>query len=235
MTHWEAFFTLHRDLPREGPGVPEDIAWAVQTLGIQPGARVLDAASGPGGDIPALLDIPAAHVTAIDTTGHFVEAVRDRFKDKVTAIHGSMIEDIEGPYDLIWCAGAVYFEGIETCLTRWQGALAPGGGVAFTDPCNLTGTPSEGAVAFWDGDPVQSDADARAAIAAAGYTVIADRVLSDAAWEAYYTPMEARIAALADHPAPEVQETLTNGRAEIKGWRNHRHEVGYRQYAVRLA
>lgn len=45
---WDAFFALHRDLPREGPGEAADVAWALEVAGVAPGARVADAGCGPG-------------------------------------------------------------------------------------------------------------------------------------------------------------------------------------------
>ena len=51
----QAFFTLHRDLPREGPGVAEDVAWTVSLLKLGARAQIADVACGPGGDIAALL------------------------------------------------------------------------------------------------------------------------------------------------------------------------------------
>ena len=50
-----------------------------------------------------------------------------------------------GPFDLIWCAGAVYFEGITECLQAWAPALKPGGAVAFSEVCWFTDTPDPGA------------------------------------------------------------------------------------------
>lgn len=73
----DAFFQLHADLPREGPGEAADIAWAAELADLKPDALVLDAASGPGGDIDALLRAaPKGHVTAVDLHGPFMDAAR---------------------------------------------------------------------------------------------------------------------------------------------------------------
>ncbi len=60
---------------------------------------------------------------------------------------------LTGPFDLIWSAGALYFLGVTDGLTGWRAALAPGGAVAFSEPCFFTDTPSDAARAFWDGYP----------------------------------------------------------------------------------
>ena len=43
---WEAFFTVHRGLPREGPGTAEDVAWACGLAGLPEGAVICDAVCG---------------------------------------------------------------------------------------------------------------------------------------------------------------------------------------------
>ena len=65
------------------------------------------------------------------------------------------------------------------------------------------------------------------AVASAGFDTLASRPLSDAAWEAYYAPMEARIAALRPTADAELLAVLDEGEQEISGWRAHREETGY--------
>ncbi|QBY02672.1 class I SAM-dependent methyltransferase [Rhodophyticola sp. CCM32] len=230
-----AFFTLHADLPREGPGETADVTWAAGIAQLRPDAVICDAACGPGGDIGALLrSAPGGRVTGIDTHADFIAAARLRFQDnpRVTLQTGDMAK-IKGAYDLIWCAGAVYFLGIETALNTWRQALAPGGAVAFSEPCFFTGTPSDGAQAFWDGAQVTDAAGIAAQVADAGYETLATRVISDVAWESYYRPMAARIAALRPGADAELQAVLEEGEREIALWREHRAETGYLLSVVR--
>jgi 2-polyprenyl-3-methyl-5-hydroxy-6-metoxy-1,4-benzoquinol methylase len=77
-----AFFHLYADLPRAGPGEPDDIRWALATAGTPQGARILDAGCGPGGDIATLLDHPGAEVTAVDSHPPFIDAIRTRYPGK---------------------------------------------------------------------------------------------------------------------------------------------------------
>lgn len=233
MTYWpeEAFFTLHRDLPREGPGEPEDVHWAAEVAQLRPGAQMADVACGPGPDIAALLEAaPEGHVTALDKVAHFVDAARARYAadDRVTVLKADMAR-IHNEYDLIWCAGAVYFLGVTEALKAWRKSLRPGGVVAFSEPCWFTDAPSAAARACWESEgysPEDADGIARK-IAAAGYEVLGTRRLSDAAWEAYYRPMEARIAALEPDADDGLREVLEDARREIAAWRAHRDEFGY--------
>lgn len=226
----DSFFTIHADLPREGPGETADVAWAAEVAGTTSRAQVLDAASGPGGDIGALLRVAArGHVTAIDLHAPFIEAAEARWgkDDRVTLLAGDYLSP-EGPFDFIWCAGAVYFVGIEAALGAWRGALAEGGAIAFSEPCLFTDTPSDGAVALWDGYPRLTDPDGIAAqIDAAGFRVLGTRRISDIAWESYYRPLEDRIARLRRGADDRMIAALAAQTAEIEAWRAHRAETGY--------
>ncbi|WP_284266837.1 class I SAM-dependent methyltransferase [Roseicyclus amphidinii] len=238
MSGWdpEAFFTVHADLPREGPGETADVAWAAEVAGLTSRVRILDAACGPGGDLGALLRVAArGHVTAIDTHAPFIEAARVRWgKDaRVTLLTGDYLTP-EGPFDFIWSAGAVYFVGIETALTAWRGALAEGGAIAFSEPCLFTDAPSEGAIAFWEGYARLTDAQGIAAqVTAAGFETVATRVISDIAWESYFRPMQDRLRKLRRGADARLLEVIAAHEAEIAGWRAHKAETGYLLSVVR--
>ncbi|KNG92909.1 class I SAM-dependent methyltransferase [Pseudaestuariivita atlantica] len=230
------FFELHRDLPREGPGEAAEVAWATGLAGLPPGAVICDAGCGPGADIGALLEAaPRARVDAVERHPGFVAEARARWADepRVRVIEGDM-GALDGPYDLIWCAGALYFLGVTEGLQAWRGALARGGKVAFSELCWFTADPSEGAREMWAEYPAITDAagiDAR--VRAAGYETLDTRVVSDAAWEAYYTPLDARIAALRDGADAALTEVLDAGAREAELWRAHRRECGYLLSLVR--
>jgi len=235
----ENFFTLHADLPREGPGETADVAWAAEIAGLKPDARVLDAASGPGGDLGALLRAaPEGHVTAIDLHAPFIKAAKARWgKDKRVTLEVGDMTAPKGPFDLIWCAGAVYFLGIDAALSAWRPKLSPGGAIAFSEPCHFTDSPSDSARAFWEGEGVAVSAEAgiRARVADAGYQTLATRRLSDVAWESYYRPLAARIAHLREGADAALTRVLDENEAEIAAWRANRAETGYLLCVVRPA
>jgi cyclopropane fatty-acyl-phospholipid synthase-like methyltransferase len=242
------FLRFHEGAKRQGPGTAEDVAWAVKAAGTKKGAKVLDAGAGVGDDIRALRDaIPEATIVALEVHEPFVEAISGRFGPEVTAIHGSMGPEPgfdgsapvdlekEGPFDLIWCAGAIYFLGVEAALKHWRGALAAGGAVAFTAPVMFTDTPSEEAVAFWQGDRVDTVPQVQEAVKKAGYRIVAERPEPEAGWEAYFAVQKDRIATLREdikqgRESAEMAEVLDQAEHEAKQWRKLRDEVGY--YAV---
>ena len=232
----DAFFTLHRNLPREGPGEPADVAWAAKIAGIKTDAQMADVACGPGGDIEALLTAaPHGHVTALDKTAHFVQEARANWAhDPRTTILKADMAVIANTYDMIWCAGAVYFLGVTPALTQWRKALRKGGVIAFSEPCWFTDTPSERASALWTQYPAMTNAAGIAAqVNSAGYETLGTRKLSAAAWEAYYGPLEQRIAMLRPEADEALCDVLDEAEEEASCWRAHGDEFGYLLSVVR--
>lgn len=225
------FFQLHSELEREGPGERAAMDWAFATGNVSLGAAILDAGCGPGADIAGLLaNAPDGQVTAVDLHAPFIERVRAVWGDdiRVSARVGNMADEA-GPFDLIWSAGTLYFLGIEAGLRHFRARLAPGGVVAFSELAWLVDTPDPGL--DWELRKEYPDIGTAetltARVQAAGYELCGLRVLSDAAWEAYYGPLEARIAALRPGADPDLQPVLDAASAEIALWRAHRDQFGY--------
>jgi hypothetical protein len=133
----------------------------------------------------------------------------------------------EGPFDLIWCAGALYFLGVTSGLAAFRPRLAEGGAIAFSEPCHFTDAPSDEATAFWEGYPTRAEAKLRAEIEVAGYRILATRRISDAAWDAYYTPLLARAAALRPGADPDLLRVILAAEAEAALWQRVKGETGY--------
>ncbi len=232
-----AFFTLHADLPREGPGDAESLAWAVGLAGVAGDARILDGGCGPGADIAGLLGAaPGGQVVAVDSHPPFVERVEAAWgrEPRVTARCGDMAE-VEGPFDFIWIAGALYFLGVEDGLRKMRGKLAPGGALAFSELVWLTDTLDPGLRSYMEAEyaDVAGMDLLQQRIGAAGYEILGQQVIGDAAWEAYYTPMEARIAKLRPGADAALTKVLDEAREEIDLWRAHRRSFGYALSVVR--
>ncbi len=237
-----AFFAIHSDLPREAPGSDATTRRALDLVraDMPPAPRVLDAGCGPGAASAVLLaELPQARIRAVDAHPPFVEAARaraaalgaaDRFEG-ATADMGAET----GPFDLIWCEGAIYALGVEPALRAWRGALAPGGRVVFSDALWLTDAPDPDAVEMWRAYPGMTDAAGLdAAVARAGFAVLGGFLQPESDWDAYMDALEARLGAL----EPE-RETTRGGRAalaetrgEIAVWRRRRGQYGYRLLVV---
>lgn len=234
--YMDAFFELHRGLPREGPGEDADVVWAAQVAQLPPDARICDAACGPGADISALRRAaPKGHVTAMDKVAQFIDQARLRHgSDQNVTLSVSDMSEITGPFDMIWCAGALYFLGVTEGLKLWRDALAPGGVVAFSEVCWFGEDRPDAAVQQWAEYPAMTDIQGVGdRVLAAGYVTLATRRISDRAWEDYYGPLDARIAALRPGAAGAMVQVLDEAEAEAACWRAHRDSFGYLLSLVR--
>lgn len=235
---WDAFYQLHEGLPREGPGTAADVDWALDLSGLGGAIAVCDAGCGPGADLETLADrLPEARLTGIDMHEGFAAAAQKRcvrFGTRVAARPGDMAK-LEGGYDLIWCAGALYFLGVTEGLRIWRDALAPDGLVAFSEPVLVPGPVPEPARAFWKDYPAITDLSGiKARVSAAGYQTLGHRTIVGEAWEAYYRPMRARIAELrAGSPGPALAEILDLHEREADLWAAAPDHVAYALLLVR--
>lgn len=232
------FWTVHSDLPREGPGDADSLNAALDVAGVQPDWQICDLACGPGADL-ADLAARAGQVVGIDGHGPFIEAARRRTSHlpNVSAHRGAMaaIADFApaGGFDMIWCAGALYFLGGASGLKVLKGALRPGGLVAFSEPCVFQDTPE--ARAFWEGYPAQTREGIALEVAHQGFQLLADWRLSDAAWEAYYSPMETRLDRLEPGATGDLADAIAEARTEIADWRRLKVQTGYLLVVARLS
>lgn len=216
--NWEAFFTLHSDLPREGPGSAEDVAWACACAQVAQNARILDAGCGPGADISTLLQhAPNGTLHAVDTHPPFVAAAKARHPNE-PRLKAEVVgmQDLSGPFDLIWSAGALYFLGVAQGLHMMKNKLSPGGALAFSHLVYLVEQPEEPVRAALSTEPgVMTVPELNAVIEGQDFAILGQRVLPQASWDNYYGPMRARIAALRSEADADLQAVLDEGEAEI--------------------
>jgi trans-aconitate methyltransferase len=223
----EAFFTVHKGLDREGPGEPADVQWALSQ--IAPPRRVLDAGCGPGADLEVLAEaLPKADLIGMDRYFATEAAGRTaRFGARVQVSDGDMAAP-PGRFDLIWCAGALYFLGVTEGLTGWRAALNPGAHVAFSEPVLLDPS-NDAARAFWAEYPAITDEDGiKARIAAAGYRMVSRKLIIGAPWQRYYDPMQFRLEHLRQQdPSPALQAVIDDNQREIDLWQEGRDAIAY--------
>ncbi len=236
----KVFFDLHSDLPREGPGNRACTLRALAAVGPLPEApRILDMASGPGMQTLDLARaLPGAHITALDAHAPFLAELNRRAiaadcQDRIRTLRGNMATpptDL-GPFDLIWCEGAVYMLGIAEALRLWRPLLKPGGFIAFTEPVWLRPDPPERALRNWIDCPAMTDITGiNAQVRDAGYEVLDTFTLPpEAWWDDYYGPLEARVPLLRakygnDPIAKEVLDAADN---EVEAYRRHADVFGY--------
>ncbi len=233
----DPFFTVHQGLPREGPGLPEDVEWALEVAQTPEEARICDAACGPGADTVVLAHArPKARIDACELHQSFVDAARAATRELGDRVQVDFRDyrEISGPYDLIWCAGAAYFVGYPELLDIWRPQLAPDGAVAFSEPVWLGDDRSPEARAFWEEYPGIEDLSSIVArLDDRGWQILSQRTVIGAAWEAYYTPMTDRIAELRTGAVDAALEAaIAEAEREISLWRAAPDEIAYELFVV---
>jgi SAM-dependent methyltransferase len=246
---WRIMFTVHKGLPREGPGNRESTARALGLIDDLPAAPdVLDIGCGPGMqtvDLAALL--PSARIRAVDAHAPFLADGARRAEaagcaDRIEFNVGDMraLEFAPKTFDLLWCEGAAYIMGIAEALIAWRPLLKTGGCLAFTEAVWLTEDPPQTLFEWWQAEyPAMADAQATLdKVTNAGYELLGHFVLPEVAWwDDYYKPMEARIAALrveleGDEPGLAA---LEEHQREIDYYRRWSRHYGYLFVVARLS
>ena len=244
-TQRRAFFQLHSDLPREGPGNRDSTARAAQLMGALPGRPLLvDVGCGPGAqtlDLAQLL--PDAHIVAIDAHKPFLEELRRRIDaagagDRIEARFGDMraLPFEPDSIDVLWCEGAAYVIGVPAALAAWTPLLKPGGRIALTEPVWLRSDPPDAARRNWDAYPAMTDVPGcRAIIARAGLKLLGDFLLPEAAWwDHYYGPLEARTRQLRAKYSGDAAAAivLQSAEDEVEAYRQYSAYFGYQFFVM---
>jgi SAM-dependent methyltransferase len=183
--------------------------------------------------------LPHAEILAVDTHEPFLEKANRRARargvsSRVKATYGDMtaLPFPAASFDLIWCEGAAYIMGVKNALRSWRPLLKPGGKLALSEAVWLLPDPPDRVRRAWSEDyPDMRDVAAcRALVRDCGYDLLGDFVLPERAWwEHYYTPMEHRLAQLAQkYIGDSVAEAiLRECHEEITNYRNHAAYYGY--------
>ncbi|MDN5748927.1 MAG: class I SAM-dependent methyltransferase [Pseudonocardia sp.] len=238
----ELFWAAHTGLPRESPGSTATTRLLLGLAGaLPPRPRIVDIGCGAGPATVLLARETGGEVTAVDTHEPFLARLRAAAESaglggRVHALAASM-DDLplpDGAADLLWAEGSAYVMGFDAALRAWRRLLAPGGVLVLTEAEWTTIDPAPGARAFWDaGYPAMRTTGGNVTAAQdAGWTVAATYLLPDPDWDAYYSPLAARIAELrATHPGHD--DALDEVGAEIAVRRAHGDDYGYTGYVLR--
>jgi SAM-dependent methyltransferase len=240
------FLEIYGSLPRAGPG---SAAVTRRALDLVPTTRirsVLDLGCGPGAQTLTLAEaLPEASIVALDLVPDMAAEAARRVRKagleaRVRVQRGDMMSPPVPPksQDLIWCEGAIYFQGIENALRGWRDLMTDSGTVAFTEPIWLTPSPPDELVDWWLAEyPSITDANGvRSAVASAEFSTVGHFVLpTESWWTDFYRPMESRIAGFrADHVGDPVAEAIAaEAEHEIDMFRRYSDHYSYGFFVVR--
>ncbi|MCT7962647.1 class I SAM-dependent methyltransferase [Laspinema sp. D1] len=225
---FEAFFTVHCNLPREGPGSDEATREAIRRLPSLPRSpRVLDLGCGPGRQSMVLAQELNTTVIAVDLHEPFlqqleVSAGQAGLGDRITIRHGDMgaLEDPPGSFDLIWSEGAIYLLGFANGLRLWRPLLRDAGLLVVSECTWIQDNPPREVWDYWQvGYPEMMTIEDNIKTATeAGYEVLDTFILARSAWwDEYLTPVSDRVQQLrtAGNLTPGLSQVLAETDREI--------------------
>ncbi|MCA1992273.1 MAG: class I SAM-dependent methyltransferase [Coleofasciculus sp. S288] len=203
----DALFTLHRDIPREGPGSDDATLEAIRRLPpLPPSPKILDLGCGPGRQTLVLARHLNAPVTAVDFHKPYLlrlqqSATAEGLAHLVTTRHAHMesLEDSLESINLIWAEGSIYILGFANGLRLWRPLLRDGGLLVASECTWLLDNPPVEVLDFWhEAYPTMTTIQGNIKTATeAGYEVFDRFVLPRSAWwDEYLTPLKERVALL---------------------------------------
>jgi len=243
----KAFFELHSNLPREGPGTNEATTQAFAFLTDLPDhPRILDLGCGPGMQTIQLAHLCNGHITAVDLHQPYLNQLQQQIEhqglgDRITPLRADMGDLPFDPesFDLIWSEGAAYILEFGNALRKWRSLLKPNGYLAVTEISWTHPHPPDEVRNFWMAEyPSMQTVDANLAQAQSiGYRPLAHFVLPESAWwDHYYAPLEDRLHQLHDQYAKksETQAVLDLHRQEIDLFRRYSRYYNYVFYILQV-
>jgi len=240
----DALITLHRDLPRQGPGDDQFTLNLLERLPPLPARpRIADLGCGSGAGAVLLARHYRSAVRAVDASAVFIEELRvnamragvDQLVEPICADMGAL-DWPRGSIDLLWSEGAAYNLGFEQALRRWRPLLAATGVAVISELSWFeTDVPAE-ARAFWQaGYPgmateVQNLACATNAGFRAAFTA---RLPVEAWWRNYYDPLRERIRQL--DSTVVAGQVIRETEQEIALFEKYSDYYGYTFYVLLIA
>lgn len=238
-------FQLFEGLPRLGPGTAAATRRALEAIPDLPASpRVLDAGCGTGAATRVLAEALQGEILAVDIHKPYLERLeRDLSgggaRSRVVTRRGDMasLPVPPGSFDLVWSEGAIYLLGFREGLEIFRRYLKPRGALAVTEITWIDPDPPAEVREFWrKAYPAMTTREANLrSLEEAGFEPLEDFPLPPEAWEAFYTPLKARLPGfLARHRGSPEAEALVRGvRTEHGFFERHGGSYTYVFYVAR--
>lgn len=237
-----AFFQLHCDLPREGPGSDRATRQALSLLPPVPNpARIFDLGCGPGRQTLVLAQDLNQPVIAVDFHKPFLAQLEQAAQaqglaERITLRTGDIAElgEPESSIDLIWAEGCAFAIGFTEALAYWRRLLKPGGCMMVSELAWIAAEaerPEEATDFFGEIYPVMTDLEGlKAQVGAAGLSLLNFFRLPAAEWfPEYVDPLDERIRLLRPKAAndPDLRAALAEQEKENDIFRRFIHIFAY--------
>ena len=236
--YMEGFMQVFSGLECWGPGSLKVTEQVLASLPIKP-QSILEVGCGNGISTMRLAQHTSAQVTALDTDQSALARVRAQaiaagLSDRIDTLCLDMarLSEVESVFDAIWAEGSAYIMGVKRALSAWRPLLRPGGLLVLSDLVWRTGQPSEDVQTFWASEyPAMATVEKRIKQAErAGYTVHSHLDMGQAALDAYYLPLSARLE--------QVQALITEKRVvedlqrELAVYYQGKGQFGYEMFVL---
>ena len=218
------FMEVFSTLDRWGPATEAATLKAVAVVPFAP-EKILEIGCGPGMATMTLAEATMAQILACDTA----EGALDRLRERVAArgmgdrvevrnVDMAQLPLPDQPWDVICAEGSAYIIGVERALRDWRPLLRPGGVLVFSEIVWRTDTPSEDLRAYWASEyPAMTRVPVRLEQAKrAGYRLLGHFDMGREAMDAYYRPLEARVAEM--ETRLDCSRVLDDLRAELAAY-----------------
>jgi SAM-dependent methyltransferase len=241
----KALFTLHSNLPREGPGSDRTTVEAILRLhSLPPSPVILDIGCGSGQQTLVLVQELKAPVIAVDIHQPYLLRLQEKaaalgLEDMVKTCCADMgcLPVSPNSIDLIWAEGSIFILGFDRGLSLWHPLLSDKGLLVVSECTWLSENPPTEALAFWQqAYPPMTTIEKNMAIASdIGFKVFDYFILPQSAWwDEYYLPLQKQITELRvqNHQDSELNLVLDEAEQEIEIWTKYGDSYGYVFYLM---
>ncbi|TFF99421.1 MAG: class I SAM-dependent methyltransferase [Promethearchaeota archaeon] len=245
MEHWDLFFEIHSNNPREGPGDNKSTKKAfsyLKELASEP--IIVDIGCGPGMQTVQLAKLTDGTIIAIDNHQPFLDELKKR-AEKEGVIEKIKVKNVsvldlsfkEKSVDVFWAESSIYIYGFEKGLKDWKKLLKKNGYFVVSELSWIKSNPPNECKQFFNEEYPQMNLieENIAIIKDLGYDLIHYFEIPKQSWlDNYYNPLKIKITSLKKkyYNDKEKLEFLKSQMEEITIFERYNEYYGYVFYIM---